>query len=160
MLLLVVNEADRQWEAQLALLRLVELAAIKAGANDVQLGLGESPLHAQHKAVVELGRIVTAVLVDHERIGDGAEFEQTMPVLVGARQPGSLEGEDRADTAHRHIADQRFEVLAVRCPRSGLAKVSIENPDLLRAPSERLRFARQIVLAFGALLIEANLGRR
>jgi hypothetical protein len=79
---LFVNEADRQRKTQLAPLRLVELAAIKTGANDVQLGLGEGPLHAQDKAVVELGRIVAAVLVDHERIGDGAQFEQTMPVLV------------------------------------------------------------------------------
>ena len=85
-LIVVENKADRQSEAQLTFVRLVELAAVEARADDVQLCLGERALHAEHKAVVELGRIVTAVLVDHERAGDGAQLEQAMPVLVGARQ--------------------------------------------------------------------------
>ena len=38
----------------------------------MQLHLGEGALHAKHEAVVELGGIVTAVLVDHECAGDGA----------------------------------------------------------------------------------------
>src|SRR6202790_1840443 len=56
--------------------------SVEARADDVQLCLSERALHAEHKAVVELGWIVTAVLVDHERAGDGAQLEQAMPVLV------------------------------------------------------------------------------
>src|SRR5262249_56914182 len=55
----------RQWEVQFTLVRLVELAAVEARADDVKLCLGERALHAEHKAVVELGRVVTAVLVDY-----------------------------------------------------------------------------------------------
>ena len=36
----IVDEANRQREAQLAPVRLVELAAVQARADDVQFGLG------------------------------------------------------------------------------------------------------------------------
>src|SRR5713226_953545 len=51
---------------QFTLVRLVELTAVEARADDVKLCLGERALHAEHKAVVELGRVVTAVLVDYQ----------------------------------------------------------------------------------------------
>jgi len=121
----IPNEADRQRKAQLALVCFVELAAVQARANNMQLGLGERALHAEHEAVVELGRIVATVLVDHERAGDGAQLEQTMPVLVGTSETGSFEREDGSHVAHRHIADQRLEVLALGRPRTGLAETQI-----------------------------------
>src|SRR6202049_5284771 len=62
-LVVVKDQANRQREVQLTLLRFVELATVEARADDVQLCLGERALHAEHKAVVELGRVVTAVLV-------------------------------------------------------------------------------------------------
>ena len=87
---------------------------MEARADDVQFRLGERALHAEDQTVVELGRVVTAVLVDHERAGDGAELEQAMPVLVRSRQPRGFQREDRAHMAHRHVADQDLEVLPVR----------------------------------------------
>src|SRR6185295_4995411 len=75
---------NRQRESELAFARLVELAAMEARANDVQLCLRKRALHAEHKAVVELGGVVTAILVDHQRAGDGTQLQQAMPVLVGA----------------------------------------------------------------------------
>jgi hypothetical protein len=41
---------------------------------------------------------------------------------------------------------------------SRVAEIAIENPDLLRHPTERLRLVHQIVLAFLAFLIEAGPG--
>src|SRR5258706_1322245 len=93
-LVVVKNQTHRQREVQFTLVRLVELAAVEARADDVKLCLGERALHAKHEAVVELGRVVTAVLVDYQRAGDGAQLEQAVPVLVGARQARSFEGED------------------------------------------------------------------
>ena len=123
----------------------------------MQLGLSERALHAEHEAIVELGRVVATILVDHQRVGDGAELQQAMPILVRARQAGSFERENGADVAHRHVADQRLEVLAVGRPRTGLTEVPVEDPDPLRGPAECLRLARQIGLALRALLVEADL---
>src|ERR1700716_1864487 len=159
-LVIVENKADRQSEMQLTFAGLVELAAVEARADDVQLCLSESTLHAEHEAVVEVGWIVTSILVDDERAGDGAQLEQAMPVLVRSRQARGFQGEDRSDLAHGHIADQRLEVFAIGRLRAGLTEVAIEDSDPLRAPTESLRFAHQIVLALGALLVEADLPHR
>src|SRR5262249_36213070 len=65
---------------------------------------------------------------------------------------------DRSHLPHRHVADQRLEVLSTG--RRGMTQIPIEDTDLLRAPAQRLRLVLEIVLALGALLIEADLSRR
>src|SRR5262249_28794749 len=102
-LLTSIHVTNRKRELELTFARLVELAAVEARANDVQLGLRKRTLHAEHKAVVELGGVVTAILVDHQCAGDGTQLQQPVPVLVGARQARGLEREYCSHLAHRHI---------------------------------------------------------
>ena len=71
-----------------------------------------------------------------------------------------FQGEDGPDLAHRHIADQDLEVLPVRHRGTGLTKIAVEDPDLLRPPTERCCLGHQIVLALRALLMEAHLPHR
>src|SRR6202140_1378137 len=81
-LVVVKDQTNRQREVHLTLVRFVEFATVEARADDVQLCLSERAFHAEHKAIVELGRVVTAILVDYQRAGDGAQLEQAMPILV------------------------------------------------------------------------------
>jgi hypothetical protein len=141
-LVVVKNQTNRQGEVQLTLLRFVELAAVEARAEDVQLCLGKRALHAENKAIVELGRVVTAVLVDYQRAGDGAQLEQAMPILVRPCKPRRLQREDGPDLTHCHIADQRLEVLAICRSDAGLAEIPVEDPDLFRIPAHGLRLVR------------------
>src|SRR5687768_14796280 len=67
--LLVIAIPDREREAQLAFLCLVQLPALEAHAQKMQFGLRHGPLQAEQKSVVELRRVVAAVLVDHQRSG-------------------------------------------------------------------------------------------
>ena len=142
---------------QLTFACLVELAAVEARADDVQLCLSESTLHAEYKAIVEVGWIVTPILVDDERAGDGAQLEQAMPVLVRSRQSRRFQGEDRANLPHRYIADQGLEVHAVACCGARVSEIAVEDPDLLLAPAERFGLVHQVVLPLCALLIDADL---
>src|ERR1700693_3438044 len=144
-LVVVKNQTNWQGEVQLTLLRFVELATVEARADDVQLCLGERALHAEHKAVVELGRVVTAVLVDYQRAGDGAQLEQAMPILVRSCKPRRFQREDGPDLPHCHIADQRLEILAICRSGSGLAEIPVEDPNLFRTPAPGLRLFSLIV---------------
>jgi hypothetical protein len=63
--LLVIAKPNRQRETQLSLLGFVELTALEAHAQKMQLGLGHGPFQPQQKSVVEIGRIVATILVDH-----------------------------------------------------------------------------------------------
>src|SRR5260370_13151682 len=72
--IVVENKTNRQSEVQLTFVRLVDLASVQARADDVQLCLSERALHAEHKAVVELGSIVTTLPVDHDHAGVASQL--------------------------------------------------------------------------------------
>ena len=87
-------------------------------------------------------------------------FQEALPILVRSRQPRRFQGKDRSDPAHSHFADQGLEVFPVGRRTPGLAEIPVEDADLVVFPAERLGFALQIVLAFRALLVEADLPHR
>ena len=63
-LVAVEYQTDWQREMQLTFLRFVEFSSVEARANDVQLCLSKRAFHAEYKAVVEVGRIVAAIVVE------------------------------------------------------------------------------------------------
>src|ERR1700739_2192435 len=107
-----------------------------------------------------LARLVAAISVEYQCLGDSAQFQQSMPVLARACQARRLQREDRADLPHCHIAHKGLEVVAFGRQLSRLGKIPVEDSDLLRHPAKRLRLVRQIVLALCALLIETHLRHR
>ena len=74
-LVAVKYQTDWQWKTQLTFLGSIELGAVEARANDVQFCLRERAFHAEDKAVVEVGRIVATISVEHQCLGDGAQFQ-------------------------------------------------------------------------------------
>lgn len=78
-----------------------------------------------------------AALVADEGAGEGAQFEQAMPVGVVARQPGYLESEDDPGAAQADLGDEPLEAFAVGRARARLALVAVDGDDLLGQPAER-----------------------
>ncbi|MCA1679820.1 MAG: hypothetical protein LC777_13160 [Actinobacteria bacterium] len=74
----VVDEADRQREAQLAALGRVALCALQTHRHHVQLGLGELALDAQDQLIVEISEVVDPVGVDHQRVGQPTVLKQPL----------------------------------------------------------------------------------
>ena len=74
-LVAVKYQTNWQWKTQLTFLRSVEFGAVEARANDMQFCLRECAFHAEDKAVVEVGRIVSAISVEHQSFGDSAQFQ-------------------------------------------------------------------------------------
>src|SRR6266581_2227268 len=64
-LIAVENQANRQREPQLTFSCLIDLSSMEARADDVQLRLSKGAFQAKHKPIVEVGRIVAAIFVDH-----------------------------------------------------------------------------------------------
>src|SRR4029077_14805695 len=142
-------------------LGFVELTGLEARAQKMQLSPGHSPFQAQQKSVVEIGRIVAAILVDHQSLGEGTQLQQSMPVQVRARKSGGFQGQHGAHLSHRDIGYQRLEILPSRRLRSRLAEVPIEGADRSLAPAQFLRLLAQGILALRTLLMMEHLaGRR
>ena len=71
-LVAVKYQTNWQWKTQLTFLRSVEFGAMEARANDMQFCLRECAFHAEDKAVVEVGRIVATISVEHQCFGFGS----------------------------------------------------------------------------------------
>ena len=81
----------------------------------MQLGFAHRALEAQKKAVVEVGRIVHAIFVKDERVGQSADFQQPMPVGIVSGQAGYFQPHDDPRASHADIGHQMLEAFAPRC---------------------------------------------
>jgi len=108
--------------------------------------------------IVEVRRIVAAILVDDKGVGEGAEFQKTVPVRRVAGEPRCLQREDRPRLPHGDIGHEGLEVVPPRHLGSRYPEVPIEYQDILPAELPRLRLER--ILALGALLMVTDLCHR
>jgi hypothetical protein len=125
----IVGKAHGQRGSQLTLACLVQLAAQEAPAQEMQLGLGHRALQTEQQSVVEIGRVVAAVRVDHQGVRQRAQLQQSMPVEVGTCQSRHFQRKHGSDLTHRDVRHQGLEVLAARtlCTRHPLIPVQHLN---------------------------------
>ena len=69
---LTPNQSHRQAAAQFAPSGLVANASIQPRPQDMQFGFGHGALESEQQPVVEQSRVIQAVLVADERVGDAA----------------------------------------------------------------------------------------
>ena len=112
-----------------AFVRLIDLASVEARADNMQLCLSERALHAEHKAVVELGWIVTP-----------SSSITSVPVMAQNSRRRCQSWFDRAsrEASREKIApswlmatsltrDLKSSRLVVRAP---LAEIPVEDPAI------------------------------
>jgi hypothetical protein len=134
----------------------------------VQLRLAHGALETEQQTVVEVGRIVDAVLVEDEGVGEGADLEQPVPVGGVAGEARDLEAEDDAGVAEPDLGDERLEGLAIGAGGPGESEVAVDDDDALVGPAERDGALAKGVLAgcsrrsrrLGAAWTDGRRGRR
>ena len=82
----VVDESDWQRDGQLAAPRLVEKSAQQTCPDHMKLGCRDGPFQTKKEPVVELRRVIQAVLVPDEATGERAQLQEPLPIGVIARQ--------------------------------------------------------------------------
>ena len=150
----IVDEAHGEPDPQLPPAGFGEVASLQPRAQQVQLRLAHRALEPQQEPIVEVRRIVDAVFVEDQRIGEGADLEEPMPVAAVAGQPRYLEPHDDPGLTQAHLGDQALEAGAARRRGGGDAQVVVDDDDLLVRPAEGHRAAAQVILAtraFGVL---------
>ena len=157
---LVIDKPDRNALAEFALGRLVAQAGSQAVADEVQLGFRHRALQAEHEAIVEVRRVIDAVPVRDQGVGECTEIEELIPVRVVAGETGNLDAEDDADLSETDLRDEVLEALPCTRLRAGTPEVLVDYDDLARRPAEALGLRRELVLALEALGVLAHLGER
>src|SRR5918999_4417960 len=78
--ILRITKAHGQVELQGRPAGFVQNAALQARAQDIEFGLTHGPFESEEEAIIEGGRVVQAIFIEDEGAGQGADFQQTMPV--------------------------------------------------------------------------------
>ena len=121
---LVINEARGQRTTILAAPHFIQDSAAQPGLENVKLGFRHSPFQSEQKPVIKIRRIVDAILIEDQCIGQRADLQQSVPVRVVPRQARDLQSHDDARAAHAYRSDQVLKTFAPgrRAPRPGHAR--------------------------------------
>jgi hypothetical protein len=103
------HEADGQPATEFTALGLVPNAAGEPSAEDMKLCLGHRALETEHQAIVEQPRVIDAIAIADERVGDAAQIEEPVPAGVVACEPRNFEAEHDADVSEGDIRGQARE---------------------------------------------------
>jgi hypothetical protein len=85
-LLLAPDKADGQAAPEFAARRLVANAAIEARAQYVQLCFAHGALQPQQQPVIEHRRVIEAVAIADQRVGEAGEIDEAIPFGIVAGQ--------------------------------------------------------------------------
>ena len=155
--LLAPHEADRQGATELAAGGLVADAFQQAHLERVQLGFTDCAFHAQDQAVIETSRVVDAVKVGDQGVGQGAQVDQAVPVGVVASQPGDLQSEHESGAAESDVGGQAVEAVALVGGLAGEAEVLVDDGDLAGVPAQGFGTGGEGVLATRGLSVALDL---
>ena len=153
------NETDRQSPTQFPARSLVADASVQPRANDVQLRFAHRALQAEQQAIVEQRRMVDAVVVANESIGDAAQFQQAIPIRVVPRQARNFQPQHDAHVRQSHLAGQAGEAGALVGAGAGQPEIFVDDDHLLFGPAQLAGSIGQGVLADSGFAVVLDLSR-
>src|SRR3954466_629603 len=153
----VIDQAGGWAGAELAGSGLLQLAPQEPRSDPVQLGGAHRPFDPQEQAVVVLSRIIDAILVDDEGVGQATDLDEAVPVAAGTSQSRGFEAQDGTDATEPDLGHQVLEAVATEYGGAGVTLVLVDDVDVSLGPSELLGASRQVVLACGAGDVVADL---
>ena len=77
---LVINQPNRQEHLQFTALGFAVETADQTRLEHVQLRFTHRALESEQQPVVEVGRIIEAVFIEDQRVGERANLQQMMPI--------------------------------------------------------------------------------
>ncbi len=153
------HEARRQAASQLAALRLVANAAVEPGPEHVQFRLAHRAFEPEQQAVVESGRMIEAVAIADQRVGEAREIDQSMPVRIVAGEPRDFEAEQQSNAGECDLGCQPRKSGARDGTGAGEPEVLVYDDDALLGPAEFACASGESVLTVRRLTIVLDLVR-
>jgi hypothetical protein len=119
----------------------------------MQLGLAHRPLQPEQQTVVEQRRMIDAVGIPDQRVGEAGKINEAMPVGVVAGEPRHLETEHDADAGERNLSSETSEAGSCNRTGAGKAEVLVDDENAILGPAELARLGGERILALGRLAI-------
>ena len=109
-LLLAPDKAHWKAAAQFAASGLVAISAQEPRPQHMQLGLAHGALELKQQPVVEQRRMIDAVGIADEGIGEAAQVEQAIPIGIVAGEPRDFEAEHKTNVTERDLCGEPLEL--------------------------------------------------
>src|SRR5260370_25826008 len=122
---------------------LVANATKQSWSQYMRLGFGHGALETEYQAIVEQRRMINAVAITDESIGETAKIEQAIPVSVVAGEAGDLEAKHNAHMTEGDFGDQTGEAASLHHARFRNPQVFLNDDHLLRRAAHRGRLGIQ-----------------
>jgi len=126
----------------------------------VQLGLTHRALETQQEAIVKVTGVVDAILVEDERLGEGADFQEPVPVRRIARQARHLQPHHEPHAAEADLGDEALKALALDRRGARQPEVLVDHDDLIGGPAEGLGPPLEVILTSRTLAVIVDLLQR
>jgi hypothetical protein len=114
-------------------------------------------IEPQQQAVVEERRMIDAVVVANESVGDAAQFQQPIPIGIVPRQTGDLQSEDDAHVGQCDFAGEACKSGARVPAGTGKSEILVDDHHLFLRPSQLAGAIGQGVLTGSGLAIMLDL---
>ena len=132
----VPDVADRSQAEQRATAGLVQLALVHPLLQGVQLRLVHHAVQAQQQSIRMVGGVEDTISIGEQHPIAATEFEQAMPVGVGASQSAHLQTEDQADVIQSHLGEQALKAGSAFDRSTALAEILVDDNDAIASPAE------------------------
>src|SRR5205807_2890933 len=102
-------------------------------------------------------RIVDALLVNDQRIGEGTDLQQAIPITARAGQARDFQTQDCSYVAQSYFGNQQLKTVTPNGRSAGLALILVNDLNTCLFPPQIVCAFDQIILSCGATDIFADL---
>ncbi len=106
-----------------------------------------------------MARIVEAVLIEDEGVGEGTDFQEPVPIRRVACQSRDFQAEHDAGFLQTHFGYQLLKSFPIRRRGCRLPEVAVDHDDPLDRPAQGHRTLPKIILPYGALGVLQHLAQ-
>jgi hypothetical protein len=156
----IIDSSHRQPKTQCAVLRFFARAADQPAVHPVQFCFAHRAAEASEQPIIVLPRIIDAIFVDHQGVGQGADFNQAIPVAAGAGQARRFSTEDGSRPPQADCGDEMLKALATDAGGARPPLVLVNDDHEMLRPSQVVGALGQLVLAGGTGGVVAHLHQR
>ena len=127
--LIAPDEANRQAtpsSPRAALLRMPPLRRTRKTCSSASLIV---PFQSEQQTVIEQRRVIDAIGIADQRIGETGEINEPVPIGVIASEPRHLEAEHKTDACERHFGGEAGKARSCHRAKTGRAEVLVNDND-------------------------------
>ena len=131
----------------------------RPGAQHVQLGLAHRSFEAEQQTVVEQRRMIDAVSISDQCVGQPGEIDEAVPVGVVASEARHLEPKNKPDAGECDLGGEARKAGARDRAGARETDILVDDDDAFIRPAELASFGGECILSLRQFAIVLDLRR-